>query len=515
MLKQLMRWSGVVALAVTMTACADLLEVQNTNNPETARVLVTPADVEKLIADSYNAWFSAVQDYNAIGIQMEAMAFEISPMAANFGMIERSALPRTAPNNQTSDAFSGQYYANYSSFYRAISSASDGLGRLDAGVSLGANDARARAFAKFVQGIGHGSLAMVSDSMFVVDETSDLATIQLVGYQDGLTAALTKLDEAIAIAQANPFTLPSTWINGNEFTSAEFIQMARSYKAQFRANAPRTSTETVDWDLVIADATAGITTNLNVTSDFNTWFFGPALFHSFYGAWNQINYFFIGMADVSGAYQTWAAIQPVTTRVPFVVVTPDQRWPQGATALEQGDAPGSFIRYKGTSGHVLADRGTWRWSFYQNNRYQAFYNGDYLGPFALMQKAEMDFLIAEGHIEGGNPALALPILNGYRAAAGLPAATVTGVTGAACVPRLPNNSCGDLKEVLKYEKRMETMYIAYGGWFFDARRWDDLPVGTQLDYPIPARELEAIGKSLYTRGGPGAAGGAVLGTYGF
>ena len=71
-------------------------------------------------------------------------------------------------------------------------------------------------------------------------------------------------------------------------------------------------------------------------------------------------------------------------------------------------------------------------------------------------------------------------------------ATLAGAQGQgnACVPQLPDGSCGNLMETLKWEKRRDMFMTVYGGWYFDSRGWGDLPAGTYLHYPVPARELE-------------------------
>jgi len=48
--------------------------------------------------------------------------------------------------------------------------------------------------------------------------------VSLSGYQTVMTKALAYLDSAIVISTADPsgFPLPSTWINGNALTQAQF-----------------------------------------------------------------------------------------------------------------------------------------------------------------------------------------------------------------------------------------------------------------------------------------------------
>ncbi|HSJ24139.1 MAG TPA: hypothetical protein VK929_05670, partial [Longimicrobiales bacterium] len=85
-----------------------------------------------------------------------------------------------------------------------------------------------------------------------------------------------------------------------------------------------------------------------------------------------------------------------------------------------------------------------------------------------------------------------------------------------CVPKLPNGSCGDLFEMLKWEIRMETAYQGYfsSPWYFHGRGWGDLAQGTPLQLPVPGREAELLMIPTYTFGGIGGESAAPSGTYG-
>ncbi len=495
-----------------VTACDDPLNVTNTNNPETSRVLNSPADVEKFIRDSYLTWWNASYGVEGLMLQMSAMAFEHSAMAANFGMIERSALPRTQIVNTVADQFASYNNTMWNNTYAAIKQASDGISRIDEEVvDLGANTARARAFARFVQGIGHAHLAITFDSAQILTETDTAPDYK--DHEEVMTAALSLLDSAITIAQGPGFTaIPADWINGNALTSAQFVRLIRSYKARFRAQDARTPAEraAVDWAEVIEDVDAGITSTFSITMDDNIWTNVNTYYHSFYGAWNQVNMQVLGMADTSGAYQTWIA-GPLADRQAFNLATPDTRWPRTNTV----GAEGSIYAYRGNGGSwVRSDRGTWRWSNYRDERYSAFYD-DFIGPYPVITLAEMELLKAEGLIRTGQQAAALPIINKYRATGSLPAVTTAGTSGSGCVPRLPNGQCGNLLEALKYEKRIAIANTVYGGWFFDSRGWGDLAQGTLLDYPVPAREQEVRQKTPYNTGGASGNSVAPVGTYGY
>src|SRR5688572_22899692 len=228
----------------------------------------------------------------------------------------------------------------------------------------------------------------------------------------------------------------------------------------------------------------------------------------------------MGMADTSGAYQTWMADANIMTRTPFIIATPDRRFPQGTTLAAQQAAPGSNIRAKtnstGEAGWLRPERGTWRWSNYVDKRYQAYYDATNAGvPMPIIQVKETQLIKAEALYRTNDIPGALAIINGYRTTdGGLPAATVAGAPGGnACVPKLPNGSCGDVLETLKWEKRMINFMTVYGGFYFDSRGWGDLAVGTFLHYPVPARELEVRQMPVYTFGGVGGQGAAPSGTY--
>lgn len=496
-----------------LAACSDPLDVTNTNNPETSRVLASPGDVEKFIRDSYLTWWNASYGTEGLMLQMSAMAFEHSPMAANFGMIERSALPRTQIVNTVADQFASYNNTMCNNTYAAIKQASDGLSRIDNDiVELGANETRARAFARFVQGLGHAHLAITFDSAQVLTETDTAPDYK--GHKEVMAVAQALLDSAIAIAAQPGFTdIPAEWINGNPLNRAAFTRLVRSYKARFRAQDARTPAEAaqVDWAKVLSDVRAGVTDTFAIVMDDNIWTNVNTYYHSFYGAWNQTSTQVLGMADVSGAYQTWLATPPAN-RQPFNIVTPDKRFPQ-TNAVGQS---GTIYAYRGNGGSwVRSDRGTWRWSNYRDERYQQFYDEGFLGEYPVILPEEMKLLEAEALYRLDQLAEAAAIVNTFRQPAGLPPVTDAGTSGADCVPRLPNGQCGSLFEALKYEKRIATANVIYGGWFFDSRRWGDLPAGTLLEYPVPAREQEVRQKTPYNTGGASGRSTAPVGTYGY
>lgn len=506
--------------------CDNPLNVENENDPDRSRALGSPEDVESLIRDSYLQAKDVLLSADGINMQLGVVAFENSSTAANFGQHERSTFPRGPIINTSSDQFRPEYYEVWAGEYSAIRSASDGLAQMDAGLTLGdeTDDARARAFGKFVLGYAHAVLAITYDKASIYDETTPIVPVQpLVPYGEVMTAALGYMQEAIDIAEANPdMSFPEDWL-GEEADMERFVEIVNSYKARYRTQVARTPEErsAVDWNAVINEAAAGVSEDYAPVDDDDRWDYWMHDYTSFKGAWHQVPYFISGMADSSGAYQAWLQ-QPVATRQPFVIQTADKRFPQGNTLAAQRLAPGKQIRAKsndqGEGGFLRAERGQWRWSHYLDVRFQPYYNASNTGlAIPVITVREMDLLRAEGYIRTNQAALALPLINATRVAdGGLPPATLLGAQGqgTGCVPKLPNGQCGDLLETLKWEKRREFFMTVFGGWYFDARGWGDLAAGTYIHYPVPAPELEVRLLPLYTFGG-GGTGSAGVGTYGF
>ena len=545
--------SGVL-VAVVLAACKDPLTVANVNNPDRLRVLGSPSDLETLTYGAFRTMFVSTiggSDDN-IPSQARVMSFENSSSLANFGMSARGAIPRNFIDNSRGNQVSAGNLKDFNGLSRAARSAADGLNRLSVGgVSLGsaAQDARIKAFAWFTLGMSLGRLALVYDSATIIKPYDDLSFIPpLSYYSDVMAAALADMDSALTwtaasttattAGAANGFPLPATWINGNAFTAAQFTQLVRSYKAELRADVARTPAEraAVDWTAVKNDAVAGITADVNVTyASSPSWSIALNQIYT-YAQWGQASSFIIGMADSSGAYDTWLAA-PNANKVPFTVVTADRRFPQGLNRVaQQANSPAlppNAVQYfrNRSSGDSPSDvYGQSQYDFY---RFQAFYNTAQIGTNgpAMLSKNQIDMLLAEAYLRPGtnqNIALAVALINPYRVRAGLPA--LTGITalgqpvpgGAkACVPRVPQGpaftsaACGDIWEAMKWEFRMENMYVGYTAWFFPMRGWGDLPEGTTLNWPVPWQEMDTRREPFYNLGGIGGTAAAVgKGTYG-
>lgn len=481
--------------------CVDSLDVENLNAPDTQRVLVTADDVQALIAGAFLTYWDATEDWSG-PLGLSVIADENSCSWGNEGMMDLSSEPRTAFTNTTSYGSKEHVTTPWYGVYTAISAANDGLRAIldpDDPIEIGTDGAdtpRAKAFARFMQGIGYGFLAEMFDQAFIVDETTNLDAIAigeeelpLSPYTDVMDAAIGYLEACIDICEdpSTDFTTPSTWINEFPLTNEELGRVAHSFIARFTAAVARTPTEraAVDWASVKTHAAAGILEGedfgpegdgwINWHSDYRYVMYGPV-------GWMRADYMTIGWADTSDGFQNWLDT-PVAERDEFLLYTADRRV-TGCTACPDSD--GTYFDYEGPSPFRRA-RGTYHFSYYASNVwYDYIMSGEY-GPMPTLTHVEMRLLEAEAEYRLGNTAAAADIVNETREANGeLPALT---------------GGEADFFKWLTYEKKIETFGKSSGLAYFDRRGWGDLVTDTPLHFPVPAKELEVGQLAVYTFGG--------------
>lgn len=508
-------------LLLGLAGCQEL-NVTNPNNPDRRRATSTPGDVQSIAASSFIGLWRSIMG-NSPGITVSVMADEATTGFADFANLDLSQEPRIALNNSTVYQRIGVIQNPWYDMYGVISSANDVLLAIKDGVVIteGANDvtARAQTFAKLMQGIAHGYLALRFDSAYVADESLDLSTakIELVTFTVVRDAAIAQLTEAAALATANTFTVPSTgWINGLALTNLDLVRIANHYRARFLAYTPRSPAEraAVDWNRVISALDNGIRDDLYLEA------IPEVLFSDFRRLWARqrttipgdyarADYFLVGPADTSGGFQKWVAT-PLDNRVQFQMRTPDRRI-QGATGPT---AAGTFFGYQ-TATLYAASRGTYHRSSYFYRRWGASETWQ-LGPQLWLSKQEADLLRAEGLIRLNRAPEALSLINATRVADGkLPPVTINGPPDAgSCVPQKHEGGCGSLWDALKYEKRIQLVGVEPGITWYDGRGWGTLVEGTMTQFPVPAREREVTGAPINTYGGAsGSVGSAPLPNY--
>jgi hypothetical protein len=535
-------------------ACVDL-DVMNPNEPSRTQVLRTANDMESLVAGAWTNWWRAGNSVTeGPAMLLSVASFAHSSNAANFGMLTYGAIPRVPVQNDPTHPDWPNVTQSWFLTYRSLAAVADALREVEGDVALqeslgAARLARLRAHGRFLQGLGHASIAVLHDQGFVADESraaivdGQPVAFDPIGYRELMEAAIDYWQEAIDLAEAGGFdAVPATWI-GRATTSAQLARLTYSLRAEYRAALARTPDERrdvsqgglVDWRAVLADLERGIgfgeTWGLDhVTLRQNQIIVAFDRFVLYTGdaGWQNMSYMVSGMADQSGVYQQWLA-QPVGARHPnnaahgpFLIRTPDLRFPQGSTVAEQGANPGRHWqipdpRWYGQVNPELqwgqAARGTWRWSYYHRQEPMLWDDGDADQPWVDGNRLRL--LAAEAHHRLGNAALAAELLNHTRVGQGGLDPTDAGGTNSSCVPRLPSGECGGLFEMLKWEQRENSWgrgpYSA--AWYFDGRGWGDLYHGTPIDFPIPYTEAVVVGTATYTRGGVGRPGGAAPSVY--
>ncbi|MFQ5823244.1 MAG: hypothetical protein ACE5JB_04235 [bacterium] len=393
--------------------------------------------------------------------------------------------------------------------YSAISAVNDGIRNIESGkVDLGDDNERALAFAKFVQGLAHGFLAVMFDKAFIFDETVDLATdvLELQPYTEVMSAAIQQLSKAIEISDANSFTLPEGWIRGLTLSNTELSQVAHSFIARYMALVARTPTErqNVDWSAVTTHANQGITTDFAPFGDgADQWWSAVHWWAPQYGTWLRADYKLIGPSDESSGYADWLATR-VDDRDEFEMDTPDLRiWDQ--TRADDGTQnPGSQFRYTDPSPFPVA-RGSYHFSRYGHDRFADYVDGGGEGPMVIFRVSELDFLKAEAmlHTDAeGNRAQIEALIDKTRVTDGgyIPALAAGAPVGTINDPPDPKTGAS-LWSMLKYEKHIDLLGTFSGLGFWDRRGWGELTTKTMLHFPVPAQDLETLQLDLYTHGG--------------
>lgn len=517
-------------------ACSDSLNVTNTNNPDRNRALARPSDVEALIGASYNAVHNGTLGaFCAVGTQSMSMSMENFSNLANNNMGPRAAIPRAPIDNSRNNAVAGSNYRDFLNLHRAARQAAVGLAAVNAATFTffppnTSQIERAKAWAHFVIGTALGNVALIYDQGSAIspnDNPNDPTPLPFVAYDSLMRYSLAELDSAIAhagpAAASFPLSAAQNWFGnpGLAMTQAQFIALARGYKARFAAGVVRTPADRADvgaggkvnWTNVVADANAalaqwptGVQPNMLPAQGWDIGWIST-LYQSNQQSWMMMWAFIIGMADTTGNYATWLNT-PNATKLPFLVVTSDARFPAGTTraaqqAVGQGPMPaGVYMRNRSAAdwnGDPYAN------SWYDHERWKAFNTALRIGPFPIFTATELRMLAAEGDIRLGSFDAAAALINVTRVANGLPAlpngmTAATPVPGSAngCIPKLPTivaagtgtYVCGTMLEAMKWEKRLETEYTSPYAWYIDARGWGDLPVNTATEWPTPYQEID-------------------------
>ena len=549
--KESRRGGGTVAVLcaslLVLAGCEDFLSVDNLNDPDRDDATASPSDLEAFIAGAFypSMWEALHDDEDATAaFPLQAAEFSATMQGQNtlLQYNDHAAEPRGVHDNGVVVSLGNGPQGPrdvWATVHETNSVAHDGLAKLDEGTVITEGNvdvtARARAFAKLIQGWSWGYLGLIFDEAHVVDESVEippdpnavvgLAVETLAPYPEVIEAAVTALEEAIAVAQANPgvVTYPSItesnlWFGTPDpVSNTEFIQLANTLAARFLVLAARDPAEraAVDWARVLAFTANGLTSDFEFQLSNQRQ--STLLNHFTNEPDNERNYRWdyraIGPADQSGAYQAWIAA-PLDQRDRFDIVTPDQRI-TGATPQSDG----TYTVYRADDNGFVPDRGRYAYSAYQWRRHAISVGlpsdnddtGDNLGTAVLVSADENNLLRAEALARTGDAAGAAVLASISRARAGLPDATAAGAPtdgDGYCVPRLDSGACGDILAVIRYERMVELAALDMTRGYADSRGWGILPDGTPMHYPIPGNALDQYGLPNYTYGGVGQPGSA-------
>lgn len=489
LINKLFLFATVLSMGI-LASCEDL-EVENFNSPNQSAVLGTPNDFPALIDGQFGTLWQ--------GLQLSQPNFPISVMAqgpsmswGNWGSRDLGTIPRAAMQNTLNYSNRGLFTAGWNGLYAALSTTTTAL-RIVAEenatiVNSNGVDVTAQTVAngKFIQGMALGYLSLLYDQAYIIDENTDLSTLDFSPYGDVNDAAITKLNEAAAAFAADGSMTMTGWF-GLTFTGTQAANLIRGFIAKFEAAQARNTTEAsaVDWNVVLTNSANGI--DLAPVGDGgNTWWH-RLLIQGQDAGWARVSQKVIKMMNPNKS----------NTDVPYP-------WPDGVNSLPKITSPDDArvdldFTYTG-SNDFSAARGYYFYSNYDYSRYEA-YRAGFTEPMMFLSADEVDLLRAEALIRtGGNKITAAGLINNTRVGRG----GLTPLTGL--------ESDADLLNAILYERIVEfTWHGSCNIWFYrrmmtpsgntDATNVYFLEPATARHLPVPAAELTIFGKPLYTFGG--------------
>ncbi|MFA5669383.1 MAG: hypothetical protein WC967_09065 [Balneolaceae bacterium] len=511
---KLLRMSTIALVALFAVSCADLA-VENTNEPATEQVIVTASDVAGLVQGAYATWALYSQAYQTAPLLVQADWYTGTVgnwwvnLAGNevgdLDAIQNGTRKRTEafPNTPTT-SYGPVVNFHWTYYYSALYNVNTALAIIKAGeINLGteAEVQQLKATAKLLQGILHGSVGLIFDQGYIVDENTDVSTLALSPYKDVVAAGITYLEEAITTATAaaaagspgvSTSIIPEIGSVDSRFAGAgtidwvEFKEIANTYAASFSAQYARTATESndIDWTKVYNYASKGLSFDFAPHSDDNNWI--PYLYYYGNNDWWRPDMRIVNKLDPNQP-KYWPTTDGQNGQGPDApsVNSPDQRFGPGKD-YEESYAWSVFN----------PTRGYFKKTHVVYSRYNYFVGGIvWSDPIPYMLRAQNNLLIAEAELNrtGGSLANAVAMINDTRVGrGGLAALTIL-------------DSPAKIREALEYEWDIEVAVTGVSNLspWYNSRRWGNMLSGSMLHLPVPAGELGLSGIDYYTFGGGG------------
>lgn len=476
-LKQICLYGTLLIFFVS--SCKKLDVGKNPNDPEFKDVFASGEDLKTLTSGLFNTWYTGTHSYSSVDMFLATAADHVTCSWGNQAMRDMSWEPRNAWNNAPNYSYQATTKYLFDKMYASISTSSNIMTAINGGVVVGTGGADAnmvKAFCKFNQGIAYGTLALVFDKAFIVDENITIPGAKVTDakkYDSVAFAAVKYLDEAIALS-SNTFTISKSWLGTTtDYSNTEFKKLCNSFAARILANYPRTKAElaTVNWAKVKTYADAGLTSDFIIKMDGYVNWYSEAEDYLTYPGWGKVDMYVVNLMDNTEPAHWGTVDRPAP---PESTAPQDQRI---FTDFEYSDL-----------NWFQPGRGYYHFSNYRYSRYDAaFALGD--GPITEFMKAENDMLRAEARAYTSDVSGAAAIIN-----AG------TRVTRGQMIPVLP--VLADVEVAIHHERHVEMYLSGMGLAFFEMRKKNLLQKGTPLHWPLPGKALETFGlTTFYTFGG--------------
>ncbi len=471
---------------VLMAGCTKKLQIENDTDPSIENVYSDPASVYGVASSLFYNWYINAQTHSwSPAMAMMTMADQGTSSWLNSGMYDLSSEPRKTFDNSESYAYAKIFQHYWTKLYADVNTANDVLTVLNNGMEIGdigsngkgADTKLVRAMSYFIQGVSLGYIGLNYDKGYILtEETEDPALEPLSSYSEVTAAAIASLQKCIAIADANNFIIPSDWINGKDYTNNELSQIAHSYIARFLVYNSRNATQNdaVNWQAVLDNANAGITSDFEVFLDNVNW--KNWVYHYTYERddWVRVDARIIHLMDTSYTYRLTSGTDP------GVATSADARL--GTDFVHDNVCP------------FKPERGYYHYSYYLYHRLN--YNFSTPDNFPEIYKNEMDLMKAEAYVHLNQLPMAINQLN-----------TSSRVSRGQLPPLSASATKQQVLDAIFYERDIEFFVAGFGIDFYDMRRRDMLQKGTMLHFPIPAKELNVLGLPIYTFGGESNADG--------
>ncbi len=474
-MKIINKFIAMTLLLLSVVACQDIstdLEVPNVENPNDEILSTDPVALEATAGNIMNSWFMTVHNGSGPGAVFATMADVSSCSWGNFGMRDLSSEPRVAFNNDAS--YSNDVTNSYfNALYSLLTDANTIVDAVEKGTEFTDNN-MVMAMAKFGQALSIGYLSLVFDKVWVYDAKGTVGKEEgkPMDYKEAMEYALKKLDEAIAIAEKNSFSLPDTWIPATSVSSADLAKFMNSMGARMLVGNVRNSSQkaTIDWARVLKYANKGVTSDFEIYMDDETWYDMVPKTYLVYPGWGRADMRVINLMD-SSMPNYWTD----------QTVVPESKYGVGVDQRLKTD----FQYLDGQN--FRPARGTYHFSNYRYSRYDSYIK-NWKENVVEFSKAENDMYKAEALANTGDLSGAAAIIN-----AG------TRVTRGKLAEVAPNLEA--ITKSISHERFIEFAYTGMGLTFFEMRKENLLQEGTLLHFPVPGKALASAQLPYYTFGG--------------